>query len=318
MIFDFRSLRALRSAAFAGLLAIGFAGPAHSRIENRESKIASPFLWKISSPHGGAASWLFGTIHLQRPDVSALPPIVSEALDHSDAVYTEIPADLASMLALTPRMMLPDGKSLDALLGRALTADLEKELKVISPELTIDPLLPLKPWAAAAMLLELEDQMKYPGALALDMILYQRAAAAGKETGGIETPDEQLSVFDGFSDAEQAAMVKDTIRQLREFQSSGRSPSDFLARLYLAGDLDALVNELNTLDAGGGDPALNAKFMDLLLYRRNAIMADRIAERLRDRPAVSYFFAVGAAHLQGGRGLIATLEKAGFRLARVQ
>jgi uncharacterized protein YbaP (TraB family) len=58
--------------------------------------------------------------------------------------------------------------------------------------------------------------------------------------------------------------------------------------------------------------------MDRLLYRRNAIMAERIIKRLRDHPNTSYFFAVGAAHLQGNRGLIAALEKAGFRLTRVQ
>jgi uncharacterized protein YbaP (TraB family) len=57
--------------------------------------------------------------------------------------------------------------------------------------------------------------------------------------------------------------------------------------------------------------------MDRLRYRRNATMAGRIVRRLREHPDVSWFFAVGAAHLQGDRGLIAALEKAGFRLTRV-
>lgn len=277
----------------------------------------APFLWKIEGA-GGKPSWLFGTIHLPRPDVTNIPPSVRGALDGTDAVYTEIPADLPTMLELLPKMMLPDGGTVDAVLGPQTTAELEKEVQAVNPEFTLQPFLRFKPWALIATLLQLDDQMKYPGALALDMLLYQRAAMAGKEVGGIETPDEQIAVFDAFTNAEQALMVRDTIRQLREIRAAKRNLSDDLARLYLAGDLDRLVAELEKMDAVTDHPELTAKFMDRLLYRRNALMAGRIAERLREHPGRSYFFAVGAAHLQGDRGLIAALEKAGFQLSRVQ
>jgi len=279
-------------------------------------KASHPYLWKIEKA-GLKPSWLFGTIHIQRPDITALPPVVAAALDQSDAVYTEIPADIGSMLALAPKMMLPKGQSLDKLLGAPLTEELDRQLKTLNPILSADAFFSLKAWAVAAMLLELPDQLKYPGAQALDTVIYQRGAAAHKEVGGIETPEEQFAVLDSFTDAEQVAMVKDTIRQLRSFQAQHRSMSDFLANLYLAGDLDALVKQLNDLDAGSTDPALNEKFLDRLLYRRNAIMAARMAKRLQDHPGTSYFFAVGSAHLQGDRGLIVALEKAGFRLTRV-
>jgi uncharacterized protein YbaP (TraB family) len=215
-------------------------------------------------------------------------------------------------------MMLPGDQPLSGLLGPVLTADLEREARTINPDVTLDVMNRLQPWAAAALLLELEDQRKYPDASALDTILFERGTAAGKETGGIETLDEQLAVFDKFSTAEQVAMVKDTIRQLRAFRAQRRSPSDYFAQLYLAGDLDQLVTELNKLDASGDDPKLTAKFMDLLLYRRNATMAARIIQRLREHPDTSCFFAIGAAHLQGDKGLLASLKKAGFRLTRVQ
>lgn len=277
----------------------------------------APFLWKIE----GACkkpSWLFGTIHLPRPDVTNIPPVVRAALDSAGAVYTEIPADLPTMLALLPKMMLPDGGTVDAVLGKQTTAELEKEVKAMNPEFTLQPFLRFKPWAVIASILQLEDQMKYPGTLALDMLLYQRAAMAGKEVGGIETPDEQIAVFDAFTNAEQKLMVEDTIKQLREIRASKRNLSDDLARLYLAGDLDMLVTELEKMDSVTDNPELTAKFMDRLLYRRNALMAERIVQRLREHPDTSYFFAVGAAHLQGDRGLIAALKKAGFQLSRVQ
>jgi hypothetical protein len=321
-IFDWRRARAPWLAALACLFLAGWVHAevpaAQSKIDNQKSKIGSPYLWKITPPGGGATSWLFGTIHLQRPDVARLIPAVQTALDHSNAVYTELPMDTATMLGIAPRLVLPKDQTLDALLGPKLTADLQSELKLVNPLLTLGPLNHLKPWAIAATLLELGDQLKYPMSQPLDILIYQRGAEAHKEVGGIETVDEQLAIFDDLSPADQVALVRETIGQLREVRAKDESASDILARLYLAGDLDKLVAELMKWDAAGADPQLEARLMDRLLYRRDAIMAERMLGKLREHPSTSYFFAVGAAHLQGDRGLLASLRKAGYRLDRVQ
>jgi uncharacterized protein YbaP (TraB family) len=304
------------SGIAALLLAAGLLH-AVEEIKPAPSTAAAPLLWKIEGA-GKKASWLFGTIHLPRPDVAKLPPAVRDAIDHSDAVYTEIPADMPTMLELMPKMMLPKGQTIQKVLGPKLTGDLEAEIKAINPALTLAPLSTLKPWAMVATVAQLEDQMKYPGTLALDMVIFQRAAMAGKRVGGIETPDEQIAVFEGFTDAEQIDMVADTVKQMREIREKGDSVSDMLAKLYLAGDLDRLVVELMQLDASADHPELTKKFLDRLLYERNARMAERIAKFMRDDSGTAWFFAVGAAHLQGDRGLLAALQKAGFKLTRVQ
>lgn len=277
---------------------------------------ARPYLWKIEGK-GAKPSWIFGTIHSQRPDIVALPAMVLKAIDTSDAVYTEIPADMASMLGLAPMMMLPDGKTLRDVIGAQLTTELDKEFRKINPALSLEPFQQFKPWAVSAMAFELEDQMKYAGSQAMDTVIYQRGESMGKEVGGIETAEEQLTAMDSFTDAEQAVMVKDTIRQLRDLRARHTSIGDYLSNLYLTGDLDKLVTELMKLDAGS-DPKLADKFLDRLLYKRNVLMAERIVAKLQAQPAKSYFFAVGAAHLQGERGLLVALEKAGFKLTRVQ
>jgi uncharacterized protein YbaP (TraB family) len=226
--------------------------------------------------------------------------------------------DTETILGLTPKLMIPNGKTLGDLLGTQLTADLTAELKATNPALTLAPLEHMKPWAIAASLIELDDQLKYPGALPLDIVIFQRGAMAGKEVGGLETPDEQLAIFEDLTAAEQAALLRDTITQLRAVRATGRTPSDILAELYLAGDLDKLVEELMKWDAASGDAEFCARLMDRLLYRRNAIMAERIEKKLREHPEKSFLFAVGAAHLQGPRGLLAALEKAGYKLTRAQ
>jgi uncharacterized protein YbaP (TraB family) len=243
---------------------------------------------------------------------------VRDAVDKADAVYTELPMDTETLLGLTPKLMIPGGKTLGDLLGAQLTADLTAELKSINPSLTLEPLEHLKPWAVAASLIELDDQLKYPGVLPLDIVLFQRAAMAGKEVGGLETPDEQLAIFEDLTAAEQVALLRDTITQLRAVRATGRTPSDILSELYLTGDLDKLVEEIMKWDAASSDPKFTERLMERLLYRRNALMAGRIEKKLREHPEKSFLFAVGAAHLQGPRGLLAALEKAGYRLTRAQ
>ena len=296
-------------AVVALALAVGFAPLPASRAET-----ARPYLWKIEGAR--KPSWIFGTIHLQRPDVANPPAPVLAALKQADAVYTEIPMDSTTILTLLPRMQLPKGKSLETILGPDLAAELGKELKSIHPSLGLGKVSRLRPWVAAATLLEIEDQLKYPSSLPLDLVIFQRAASAGKEVGGLETPDEQLAIFDDLTDAEQAKMIADTIAQVRSIRASGESPSEMLSRLYLDGDLDTLVAKLNEMDAASSDPALTEKLMDRLLYRRNVIMAERIVKKLRAHPDKSFFIAVGAAHLPGDRGVLADLERAGFKLER--
>lgn len=302
----------------AAALAFGFCTALSAQPSDPKPKTAAhPLLWKIEGA-GKKASWLFGTIHLPRPDVAAIAPAVAKAITESDAVYTEIPSDVPSMLSVMPHMMLPKDQTLPKVLGPELTSELEKEIKTINPALSLGPLSKLKPWAMVATLAQLEDQMKYPGTLAMDMVIFQRAAMAGKKVGGIETPTEQISAFEDFTDAEQVVLVEETIQQIRKTRAEGNSVSDLLAKLYLEGDLDRLVTELMKMDASKDHPELTEKFLERLLYRRNVIMAERMTKKLRDEPETAWFFAVGAAHLQGDRGLISDLTKAGFKLTRVQ
>ena len=117
---------------------------------------------------------------------------------------------------------------------------------------------------------------------------------------------------------DRVALLRDTITQLRAVRATGRTPSDILAEFYLSGDLDKLFEELMKWDAASGDAQFCARLMDRLLYRRNAIMAERIEKKLHEHPQTSFLFAVGAAHLQGPRGLLAALEKAGYHLTRAE
>lgn len=279
--------------------------------------ITRPFLWRIEFPDR-PPSWIFGTIHLSRPGLAALNPAIDAAMDAADAVFTEIPNDPTTLLSVAPRMLLPRGQSLKDQLPPAVLADFRSELAHIAPGLPAEPFLKFKPWALCVSLVMLGDQRRHPDQMGMDTIIFQRAVQAGKSAAGLETIEDQLGIFDELTTGEQVALLRDTIRQLREFRRIGESPTDLLVRLYLAGDLDGLARELERWNELGDDPALTARFNERILYGRNATLAEAMLAQMHAKPARSCFFAVGAAHLPGPRGILAALEKAGCTLTRVK
>src|SRR5207342_2533776 len=80
----------------------------------------------------------------------------------------------------------------------------------------------LRPWAATSQiaLLEFLPDLK-AGRHPLDATLYDIAAKAGKEVGGLETVDEQIAIFDAFSTQEQVRMLASALDGLDKARSAG-------------------------------------------------------------------------------------------------
>jgi len=273
--------------------------------------VPKPFLWRID---GTKPSYVFGTIHLSNRAVTTLTPATRQAVDSADALFTEIPMDLADQFKASMAMM--GNEPLSKVLPKELYARAEAELKRINPTLTLQPLENLKIWALAMMITLLEEQMKNPGGMPLDAILFAKAKNAGKEVGGIETLEEQSKLFDVFSKEEQIVMLSATLDDLERARKEGRSPIAELQKAYLSGDLDVLDKTLNEWMTDL-DPKLLAHFLETLFTKRNHVMAERIAAKLKAAPDKSQFFAVGAGHLIGDTGVLKLLEKQGLKLTRV-
>ncbi|MBG7606971.1 MAG: TraB/GumN family protein, partial [Verrucomicrobia bacterium] len=152
-----------------------------------------PLLWKVDGKGLERPSYLFGTIHLGAEEVTTLHPEARKAFESADAVYTEVPMDAASQLAAAPMMMRKDGQALNDALGEEISARLDEELKLINPALDSTAFQPLATWVVGMSLPLLPDQLA--GRKALDIVLWEEAAAAGKKTGAIETLASQLAIF---------------------------------------------------------------------------------------------------------------------------
>jgi uncharacterized protein YbaP (TraB family) len=274
--------------------------------------IEKPFLWKIEGE--GATSYLFGTIHLPDARVTALHSSVEQAFKESEYVYTEIPLDTSDMLAQVGSLMMEGEQTLEDIVEPDLLQRASNLLNDINPVLTIEPFLKFKVWALATSLPLLEQQLNNPGSLPLDAQLYQRARSEGKDAGGIETMQEQLSYFDALSQEEEIKMLRDTVEFMEQAGSQDQTLAEDFIQYYIQGDVDAF-GELMVKYVK--EDEFSKEFMKKILHDRNIIMADRIYTKLAKNPDRHYFFAVGAGHYWGDTGVQVLLKEKGLNVIRV-
>jgi uncharacterized protein len=290
--------RTVALVLIAMLLAAGaFAEPAASR------PYTQGLLWQVESA-GAAPSYVFGTVHLADPRVTALPAPVRERFDAARGFTMEVTLEAANIVLLAKRMIDTDGRDLSSVIGPALF----EKVAAAAPALGVPPgLLPMfRPWAIALLLMvPPEDPEKI-----LDQQLYRRALAQMKTVHELETVDEQVRVFEGLGAEDEIALLRHAL------ESRARRPETLerLITAYLERDLAALMR---ISEEDRGDAAarrLGRTLRERLLDERNVRMAARMEPHVR---AGGAFIAVGALHLYGERGVLARLESRGFRLNRV-
>jgi uncharacterized protein YbaP (TraB family) len=297
-------------ALFAPIV-VACATPPAAPAQAAATAIEKPFLWRIETP---VPSYLFGTIHLPDERVTTLPPAVDAVVDAVDALFTEIPMDLGSMMKAAERVQLPQGTQLTDVVGEPLYVRLRAYLeKKGLPVVMFDR---AQPWVIGTQLALLDQMKQMATKQPLDMLLATRAKKANRELDALETLDEQLGVFEDLTPQEQALFVTKALDRVERDEAAGVNTAETMIQLYLRGDEAAVAKELN--DYEFGDAALQAKLTVRLLDERNLRMADRIVRRLQQAPQRSNLFAVGAAHCAGRSNLLQLLADRGYRLTRLE
>jgi uncharacterized protein YbaP (TraB family) len=262
----------------------------------------SGLLWRIEGP-GAAASYLFGTMHSDHPEVVELAPPVQRAFERADGLTLELALDPQSLLSLTAALLMTEGRSLESLLGADLFVRAVEAMAGHGiPEVLVAN---MKPWAVAVTLMTPPAQ----SGVVLDHVLYQKALADGKPVDGLETVTEQVALFDDMAVEEQIALLRDTLDHLADIDSMLIE----LRRAWLQRDLAKLM-EINEHSMRDTDPQLAAAFNQRIIIDRNRLMAERLESRLREG---NRFIAVGALHLPGRNGLLELLSQRGYRVTRL-
>lgn len=274
------------------------------------------FLWKVEK-EGLATSYLLGTMHTPDPRINALHPAVKKALTDADAFYSEVNMD--EMDAMQARIMeigmLPEGSTMESLLGEESYADLAK---VLEPHgFPVGMLNHMRPFMVELTVGQLELlPLIAKGGKTLDERLYSVAQHKGMEVGGVETVEEQIHVLAKVrTDEEVILTLKKTLKE--ELARGPEEPSSLaqLTDLYLSGNESRMhhfvMSEMDFEIPG------TERFYNALLPERNVNMAKRSAKLMQDHAAIKYVFAFGALHFLGEEGVPQLLRNQGFTVMRL-
>lgn len=256
-------------------------------------------LWEVSGKGISHPSYLFGTIHLMCPDELKMPTIVKEKFSTTKQLFLEIDLDDPSMM---PTMMKSMKMSNDTTLQILLGEDYEKVNGLFTKTTGIS--LHLMSTTKPMMLMS----MIYPSILGCVPVsweseLQKMAKKNNMEINGLETLADQINVFDKIPYKVQSDMFS---KMLTEIESSKKQFHEMLD-LYNKKD----INQMNLLTSQDED---FGSYEDILLTERNKNWIPIIGEQAKKSPT---FFAFGAGHLGGEKGVISLLRKSGFTVTPI-
>lgn len=283
------------------LLASAWAGAAQG------GRFSRGVLWRVSY-RGRPANHVFGTIHVADPRLTALPEPVERNFASARSLTLEFTADRYTRERFLQAAMLPEGQTLDALIG---ARDFDRVVECLAPAgLPREFVRRLKPWGALINLRNPRGARPGAGAT-LDAQLLTRARARRLPLDTMESVEEQIFTFDEFPMESQLALLRHALAHQDELiEMSERTIGAYLAR-----DLDGIWRIQQAFV--GRYPQIaahNAVFVKRVIYDRSVVMAFRMQRALRSGSA---FVALGALHLHGAKGVLALLEADGFRTQRI-
>lgn len=271
-------------------------------ISTGQTPVENSLLWEITSPGQAKPSYLFGTIHLICPADFALSDSLKSTLARTQQVALEIDMDDPGMMAgMMKSMNMSDGNELKKLVTEQEYAKLSQFYKD-SVGVGIAMFEKAKPFILMGPLFNavLSCQPQ-----SYEMSLVELAAKQKSEVIGIETLEEQMAIFDTIPYKDQ---IKTIISMIDSLPQARKEFSNLVA-LYKSQKINDLYNLMMASNYGmdGNE--------EVMLFARNKKWVPRIRKIAAEKPT---FFAVGAGHLGGDRGVIALLRKEGFKVRAIQ
>lgn len=304
MIRRLRPLRLLMPLLVTVFL--GCSGPSGNGAANAASaavKSSDPALWALSDED--TTVYLFGTVHMLKPDVIWFDDEVKAAFGRSDELVLEVtsedPGEMAQAVAL---MALNEGPPTRQMLSPQVRSRYLAALQAYEiPAAAMDR---IEPWLVAINL-SIAPLMKlgYRQDLGVERVLEVAAVKDGKQVAALETTQEQLGFFDSLPREAQVAYLSATVEELPKVKEEFSR----LMKAWTNGKPEKLAELMN--DSIEKTPEL----AQALLYDRNGRWTDWIEKRMEQPGTV--FMAVGAGHLAGKGSVIELLGERKLKVRRL-
>ena len=303
------------TATFAqnkGQVAQGEASKAHGTELHRSidapqtNTAASSLLWEISGNGLKQPSYLFGTIHIIGKEDYFWTDVMNDKFNSTKTLVLEIDLEnsMMAMLSMMCNVRMKDGTSLQDLLT-------EEEYKLVEDYFNDEMGMPIaifdriKPMFTSMMISE-GGQDNMEKMTSYEMELMDKAKVNKMNVEGLETIKYQMSMFDSIPYEDQAKMLVESVKGGDDTEGDVMNA---MIELYKNQDIDGLYELIMQEDSD------METFEDILLINRNKNWIPKIEKFARQKPT---FFAVGAGHLPGEKGVINLLKAAGFTVQPVR
>jgi len=274
----------------------------HAFIVKAQAPVENSLLWEIKANDKSKPSYLFGTIHLICPTDFSLSDSLKSAIKKTDQVALEVDMDDPGMMATMMKSMnMSDGNELKKLVTEPEYEKLTKFYKDsvgvgIAMFEKVKPFVLMGPLFNAVLACQPQSY---------EMSLVELAGKQKAEVIGLETIEEQMALFDSIPYKNQVKIILTMIDSLPQARKEFKE----LVELYKSQKINDLYNMTlkSEFDLDGNE--------EVLLFARNQKWISRIQKIMTEKPT---FFAVGAAHLGGERGVIALLRKEGYLVRAIK
>jgi len=253
--------------------------------------------------------YLLGSIHVLAEEYYPLTRAFSYAYYNSQKVVFEIDPEILFSPEASKKnekyYTFQNGKTLQTVLSPSTYRLLKKRLKTLG--IDIKDVHKFKPWVIyLTMSGGVDSSIDFRPDLGIENHFYRMAKDAGKPTGGLESMQDQLDVFDTLPMNVQEALLKESLA----FTNSKKREKAFLhmVKSWHQGNLDGLEELVESFKR-------YPLYYKNLLVQRNHNWVPQIEEFLTEEKNV--LVIVGAAHLPGEDGLLHLLTEKGYELERV-
>ena len=263
------------------------------------------FLWRLT--RDGRTSWLYGTVHVSKPEWLLPGPRVRAAFAQAQVVALELdPADPELMRLFAQPGDVARKQRVTAGLGPRIAQVAARECVPAAGLATLQPMLQV----STLSLSEARREGFHPE-FAIDAMLWGLAQRTGKKFVALETPASQVAALTPGSEADERALL---VQGLDEIESgSDRTSLQRLLQAWATNDEHALATYLDWCECLTTPE--ERRYLQRVNDARNAPMADKLAA-LQAR-GESFFAAVGSLHMTGPQALQRLLQARGFTVESV-
>lgn len=299
---------------FASILSLFLFNTANAQ---KASPVAKSVLWEISGKDI-KTSYLFGTIHLIPKDDFLLDDPTKKSFDAAEQVVFEIDMKALenpmALMGMMGKMMMSGDTTIKDLISDADYKLLK--VRMDSLGIPLEMMQSIKPMFLSTMLDGAgagfggmddanSESAKTTG---FEIEFNKMAKSKNKSTSGLETVDFQMSLFDSIPLKVQADMLVASLKT----KNSGKGEFQEMVKLYLDRDIEKMSGMLSSDKSSDNSMA---PYEAMMLNNRNANWISKMEKLMRDK---SNFFAVGAAHLGGVKGVLNLLKLKGYTVKPLQ